>query len=206
MVDTIAAFRKAGRDRQAAELLKLFCGHADAVVATGTCLPPHEVNYEQTIVGPATLILLEAYLCTRDERYLRCVKEFLPLLEAFNGRQPDHHLNDIAIRHWDGYWFGRQRLWGDTFPHHWSALTGWVFYRHWQATGDESYRQRGRAILLNNLSAFRSDGRASCAYLYPDMVNGNPARCRDSLANDQDWAMVFLLLAARLDPDFTKCW
>jgi hypothetical protein len=70
----------------------------------------------------------------------------------------------------------------------------------------QSYRRRGRAILLNHLSAFRPDGRASCAYLYPDMVNGNPARCRDSLANDQDWAMVFLLLAARLDPDFTTCW
>jgi hypothetical protein len=202
MFDTISAFRQAGRDRQAAELLKLFCGHADAVVATGTHLPPHEVNYEQTIVGPATLIPIEAYLCTRDARYLRCVEEFLPLLEAFNGRQPDHHLNDIAIRHWDGYWFGRQRLWGDTFPHHWSALTGWVFYRYWQATGDESYRRRGREILLNNLSAFRPDGRASCAYIYPDMINGNPARCRDSLANDQDWALVFLLLATRVDPEF----
>jgi hypothetical protein len=108
----------------------------------------------------------------------------------------------IAIRHWDGYWFGRQRLWGDTFPHHWSALTGWAFYRYWQATGDESYRRRGREILLNNLSAFRPDGRASCAYIYPDMINGNPARCRDSLANDQDWALMFLLLAARVDPEF----
>lgn len=34
------------------------------------------------------------------------------------------------------------------------------------------------------------------------MVNGNPARGWDPLANDQDWALVFLLLAARLDPEF----
>jgi hypothetical protein len=34
------------------------------------------------------------------------------------------------------------------------------------------------------------------------MINGNPARCRDSLANDQDWALVFLLLATRVDPEF----
>ena len=202
MVDTVVAFRAAGRQRQATELLKLFCGHADQIVATGTRIPAHEVNYEQSIIGPATLIPLEAYLLTRDEKYLRCAQEFLPLLEAFNGRQPDHQLNDIAIRHWDGFWFGRLKMWGDTFPHYWSALTGWVFYRYWQATGNESYRQRGREILLNNLSTFRPDGSASCAYIYPDAVNGNSGRLRDPLANDQDWALVFLMQAARIDPAF----
>ena len=49
-------------------------------------------------------------------------------------------------------------IWGDTSPHYWSALTGWAFYRYWQATGDESYQQRAKGILLGNLSAF-SDGR-----------------------------------------------
>ncbi|MEI8063108.1 MAG: hypothetical protein WCH84_03485 [Verrucomicrobiota bacterium] len=204
MVDAVETFRAAGRNREATELLRLFCEHADRVVATGTRIPAHEVNYEQSIIGPATLIPLEAYLLTREEKYLQCAREFLPLLEAFNGRQPDHHLHDIGIRHWDGFWFGRQRLWGDTFPHYWSAVTGWVFYRYWQATGDESYRQRGREILLNNLSAFRPDGSASCAFIYPDAVNGNPAHCWDSLANDQDWALVFLLQAARLDPAFVS--
>ena len=204
MVDAVGAFRAAGRHRQAAELLQLFCGHADQIVATGTRIPAHEVNYEQSIIGPATLIPLEAYLLTRDKKYLRCVREFLPLLEAFNGRQPDHRLNDIGIRHWDGFWFGRLKMWGDTFPHYWSAVTGWVFYRYWQATGLESYRQRGREILLNNLSTFRPDGSATCAYIYPDAVNGNSGRLRDPLANDQDWALVFLLQAARLDPDFVR--
>ena len=204
MVDAVEAFRAAGRKREATELLRRFCEHADRIVTTGTRIPAHEVNYEQSIIGPATLIPLEAYLLTRDEKYLRCAKDFLSLLEAFNGQQPDHHLHDIAIRHWDGFWFGRQRLWGDTFPHYWSALTGWVFYRYWQATGDESYRQRGREILLNNLSAFRPDGSASCANIYPDAINGNPAHCWDSLANDQDWALVFLLQAARQDPEFER--
>ena len=55
-----------------------------------------------------------------------------------------------------------------------------------------------------NLSAFKPDGSASCAYLYPDAVNGNPGRCWDPLANDQDWALVFLLQAAAIDPDFEK--
>lgn len=202
MLDTVNGFRAARRMDQADELLGLFRGHADRIADVGADIPAHEVNYEQTIIGPATLIPLEVYMLTQDERYLRCAQAFLPMLDAFNGRQPDHHLNDIAIRHWDGFWFGRLRMWGDTFPHYWSALTGWVFYRYWQATGSQEHRRRGREILLNNLSAFRPDGSASCAYLYPDAVNGNPARCWDPLANDQDWALVFVLMAARIDPDF----
>jgi hypothetical protein len=144
--------------------------------------------------------LLECYQLTGEERYLACAKQVMPALEAFGGRQPDHRLNDIAIRHWDGYWFGKREAWGDTFPHYWSATTGWAFYRYWQATGDENYLHRGREILMNNLSSFRPDGSATCAYLYPDVVNGEPGRFADPLANDQDWALVLLMQAARIDP------
>jgi hypothetical protein len=72
--------------------------------------------------------------------------------------------------------------------------------RYWQATGDENYCRRGREILMNNLSAFRADGSARSIYIYPDAVNGNPMRRWDPLANDQDWALVFLMQAAQLDP------
>jgi len=204
MVDTVDTFKAAGREREAALLTADFLRHGDRVVQAGLKLPPHEVNYEQTIVGPAVLIALECYLLTREARYLDGARQLLPALDAFNGRQPDHHLYDIAIRHWDGFWFGGRRTWGDTFPHYWSAASGWAFYRYWQATGDETYRRRGREILLNNLSAFRADGSACCVYIYPDAVNGNPGRFWDPLANDQDWAMVFLMQAARLDPKFVS--
>jgi hypothetical protein len=53
---------------------------------------------------------------------------------------------------------------------------------------------------MNNLSAFRADGSARAIYIYPDAVNGNPMRRWDPLANDQDWALVFLMQAAWLDP------
>ena len=207
LLDAVETFLAAGREQYAMTLRADFLRHGDRVVSTGLQIPPHEVNYEQTILGPAVTIALECFLLTRDERYLDGARQVLPALEAFNGRQPDHHLHEIAIRHWDGFWFGGKRMWGDTFPHYWSALTGWAFYRFWQATGDESYRRRGRAILLNNLSAFSNDGSARCVYIYPDAVNGNPARCWDPLANDQDWALVFLLQAAALDPAFVRdCW
>ena len=200
MYRAVETFTAAGRASEAAELRADFLQHGDQVVATGLKLPPSEVNYEQTIVAPAVLIALECYLLTRDARYLDGARELLPALEAFNGRQPDHHLHDIAIRHWDGFWFGGKQMWGDTFPHYWSAASGWAFYRYWQATGEEAYRRRGRDMLLNNLSAFRPDGSARCVYIYPDAVNGNPGRRWDPLANDQDWALVFLLHAAELDP------
>ncbi|OPZ87107.1 MAG: hypothetical protein BWY76_00630 [bacterium ADurb.Bin429] len=200
MLDAVQTFTAAGRPEDATELQSHFLRHGDRVIAAGLHVPPHEVRYEQTIIGPATIIALECYLLTGEVRYLDGACRLLPALEAFSGRQPDHHLHEIAIRHWDGYWFGARRMWGDTFPHHWSAATGWAYYRYWQATGDERYRQRGRAVLLNNLSAFSADGSASCAYIYPDAVNGNAGRFWEALANDQDWALVFLLQAAALDP------
>lgn len=43
------------------------------------------------------------------------------------------------------------------------------------------------------LNMFMSDGSASCAYVYPASVNGAPAGYYDPYANDQDWAMYFML-------------
>ena len=90
--------------------------------------PAHEVNYEQSIVAPATNILLQTYIVTNETKYLDAAKIQLDVLELFNGLQPDYHLYETAIRHWDGYWFGKRRLYGDTFPHYWSALTGCLLY------------------------------------------------------------------------------
>ena len=136
-------------------------------------------------------------MVTGEESYLAHVRNMMPVLEAFEGRQPDHHLNGIAIRHWDGFWFGRRRLWGDTFPHYWSSTSGMVYHLYAKATGDRDYSRRAQNTLRNNLSLFTPAGRASCAYLYPDSINGEPGRLADELANDQDWALVYNLLAER---------
>lgn len=97
--------------------------------------PPFEVNYEQSIVAPAANILLQLYLLTREEKYLEDGKKQLQILELFNGHQPDYHLYETAIRHWDGYWFGKNRMYGDTFPHYWSGLTGNCFALMYVITG-----------------------------------------------------------------------
>ncbi len=73
--------------------------------------PASEVNYEQAIVAPSVMFLLQLYMETGRQKYLDGAKIQMPVLEAFNGKQPSYHLNEIAVRHWDGYWFGKREMW-----------------------------------------------------------------------------------------------
>ena len=170
-----------------------FLHHADYLAANGTDYPALEVNYEQSIVAPAADILLQAYKLTGVQSYLVSARKQLDVLELFNGIQPSYHLREVAIRHWDGYWFGKRKLYGDTFPHYWSALTG-LALRDWgRMTGDVASQQRGEDSLRAVLSLLDADGRAHCAYVYPITVNGASARGADPYANDQDWGLYFAL-------------
>ena len=103
----------------------------------------------------------------------------------------------MPIRHWDGYWFGALRMWGDVFPHYWSVLSA-ATYLAWPdgllpEAETTQLRRAGYAILRANLASFGADGSASCAFVYPSCVNGQPAHVADPLANDQDWALVYAL-------------
>mgnify|MGYP004526574347 FL=1 len=111
------------------------------------------------------------------------------MLDLFNGQQPDYHLYEVAIRHWDGYWFGKTRLYGDTFPHYWSAETGRVFRRYARLTGDQKFAKKAEDSLRGVLSMFFEDGTATCAYLFPYSVNGQRGQFADAYANDQDWGL-----------------
>ena len=53
----------------------------------------------------------------------------------------------------------------------------------------------------NHLASFGPDGSASCAFVYPSCVNGQPAHVADPLANDQDWALVYALRYGLGPPD-----
>lgn len=159
----------------------------------GLNYPAHEVNYEQSIVAPVVQYLAQMYLLTKNPEYLEHLKIQMPVMEAFNGFQPSVHLNDIAIRHWDGYWFGKSEMYGDVFPHYWSTITASAFHFYSLCTGDESWQRRAENIVDNNLCLFMPDGKASCAYLYPRRVDGKPAKFYDAYANDQDWALAYYL-------------
>ncbi len=116
------ALRGEGCTAELSEAVEQFARHAGVIAATGTRYPPHEVNYEQSIVAPAADILLQTHLLTGDPTLFAAAEEQLRVLDQFHGLQPDHHLHDVAVRHWDGYWFGKRQLYGDTFTHYWSGL------------------------------------------------------------------------------------
>lgn len=78
-------------------------------------------------------------------------------------------------------------------PHYWSILTADVFAYYARCTGNQTYAERAKNILLNNLCLFAEDGSASCAYIYPNRANGEKTGLFDPMANDQDWALAFYL-------------
>lgn len=170
-----------------------FIHHAEHIAKTGLNYPSSEVNYEQSIVAPAADILFKAYLLTNDKKYLDAAKKQLDVLELFNGLQPDYHLYEVAIRHWDGYWFGKKKMYGDTFPHYWSALTANVYRAYAEITGSDEYMKKAESSYRGVMSMFMPDGSAHCAYVYPVTVNGNEAKYYDAYANDQDWGLYFML-------------
>lgn len=176
------------------QLLSDYQRIGEVYLKNGTSYPKHEVNYEQSIVAPAVMVLSQLYLVTKDSRYLDEAKKQLSLLEAFSGSQPSYHLNEISIRHWDGYWFGKREMWGDVFPHYWSTLSAAAYHYYYMCTGDKSYQKRAENIVRNNLCLFFENGEASCAYMYPNRVNDENAKFYDPFANDQDWALVYYLL------------
>lgn len=185
--------KKAGEQEDLKTVKDLFRCHADQLIEIGTAYPASEVNYEQSIVQPAAEVILQVYEVTGEEKYLRGAEQQIAVLELFDGQQPDYHLHEIAIRHWDGYWFGKRRVFGDTFPHYWSAENGRTFKRYARLTGNEEYNIRGEHSLRGVLSMFFEDGTATCAYLYPYSVNGQKTDFADPYANDQDWGLCMNL-------------
>ena len=203
-LDLAAALRAGRRDEEAAAVDGLLRGHARASIATGDDLPAHEVNYEQSMVAPLLEILCAARAVTTDQdeqaELDAAIAHRLPWLLAFGGPQPHARLRDIAIRHWDGYWFGREMLWGDTFPHHWSALTANVLLMLPDPVAAAYEREHGeppsakaRRIHAANLIDFAPDGTATAAFVFPSCVSGRAAHRADPLANDQDWALYWPL-------------
>ena len=83
--DLIEVFRANGLGFESEKLQANFLAHVEKIVERGVNYPKHEVNYEQTIVTPAVSFILDAYLLTKDERYLKAIQPHLNALERFDG-------------------------------------------------------------------------------------------------------------------------
>ncbi len=186
------ALKSAGLTSELDEILPMFDKHVETIVKNGTNYPPHEVNFEQTIVTPAVSILLDKYQLSGDKFYLEETKKHLEILGKFDGAAPDPRLDKIPIRFWDDYWFGKSALFGDTL-HYWSVLSGFCFYLYGKISGKDTFVEYGRQCVMNCTYLFKEDGSASCAYLYPKKVNGARGAHFDTFANDQDFALYFMI-------------
>lgn len=191
--EPVEALRKAGFITEADELLDCAIRHTAVIIANGTDYPKHEVDYEQTISAPAVTFLLALYRLTGDKAYIEYAEPHLELLERFNGFAPDYHLNEVAIRHWDDYWFGKSKMFGDTFPHYWSVLSGWAYNLYADSISSDKYYKLAEKSARNCLCLFMPDGSASCAYIYPYMINDKMGRFFDGWANDQDFALYYAI-------------
>lgn len=200
--EVIAMIRDAGRDVTA--LKAAHRRHIDTLLANGVNYPPHEVQFEQTIVCPA-LSLLENYwlYLEKDPKVRAAIDEHLAILRRFDGDQPDHLAGGVPIRHWDGYWFGKLHSYGDTL-HYWSALSANAYVLYAKISGDDRWRERAERCFRNVLYLYRPDGTAACAYYRPYRMtmtdkDGNdqlaPVRGErhDPWANDQDFGLYFVL-------------
>ncbi len=202
--------QRAGLKEEAEEVYGLFNEHVHTIVKNGVVYPPHEVNFEQTIVTPAVSFLLDKYLISKEDFYLREAEKHLKILRKFDGKQPHYRLNTIPIRFWDDYWFGKNGIYGDVFPHYWSTLSGYGYYLYWKATGKEESLILAENCLKNCLCNIFANGRATCAYIFPACVKGTAhlrgkeewkkelidqrkGQFSDAFANDQDFGLYFLM-------------
>ena len=187
------ALEAKGRNEEANNIRQCFVQHADYIKNVHYAYPSHEVSYEQSIVAAGVNLLLQVYELTGNAKYLEEAKSQFCVLDTFNFIQPDYHLYENSIRHWDGYWFGKYQLLGDTYPHYWSALSGNAMFDLFRFTGDKQFFKRSEHSIRGVLSLFGDGGRASCAMIFPCTVNGKNAKCYDPYANDQDWGLYFAL-------------
>ncbi len=195
----VNSLRDAGMNKEADAMFAHFKKTADIYVERGGDYPKQEVDYEQSIVAPAAMHLMDMYLLTKDTKWLDGAKIQLKHLEAFDGKQPHYRLQDVAIRHWDAFWFGKRRIWGDTFPHYWICLSSMAYSMYADASGDDEYRKKAENGIRSCLSLFYGNGRATCAYVFPNKVDGFPCKIADEFANDQDWSLAFYLMVTNRD-------
>ena len=191
-----AQLRAAGRDAEAGRLEGHVVASAEHFLSLGRNLPDHEVAYEQSIAAPLVNLLIEAHRLTGEERFLDGVRMTLPWLLAFGGPQPTVRLHGIGIRHWDGYWFGIDRQFGDVFPHYWSALTATALARLPRELRDDGTDALALAILRANMANINPDGSGTCAFVYPSSVDGRAMHRPDPLSNDQYWALALWMRLA----------
>ncbi len=192
--NAILCLRDAGMSEEEAELLALYKQNAEHIMTHGTNYPQLEVKFEDNIVVPAAMLLLDMYELTGEEKYKNEAKKHIILHDAFSAPQPDCNMYEVAIHHWDDFWFGKRKVYGDTYPHYWSTAGSLLYMRAGKIYNDDSMIMKARAGMRASLACFREDGSATCAIVTPFKCNNHIGDFEDPYANDQDWALYHYMI------------
>ncbi len=203
------ALQETGEEELYDRLYRAFVAHADSIIRRAGRAISHEVTCANGMVSAMVEYLSQVYLLTKETKYLKAAREIFKSADTFVGDQPDYRLNSIAVRNWDGFWFGKSKLFGDTFPQWLSSLSGLMYEWYGRATG-EDYSGRIENNLRGAMCLYQEDGFAASCYFYPYRIrieDNNqfsekgwyvPGTFRgkrfDSWANDQDWALYYAWL------------
>lgn len=194
LTDTIRVLEDAKLFEEKAILMEYFKTNAEFIIEQGTNYPNFEVNFEDNIVVPAGVVLIQMYELTKDEKYLIEAKKHVKIHDMFVGFQPDARMHGASVHHWDNFWFGKRRMYGDTYPHYWSTAGALLYAYMGKLTDDVSYIGKARSCMRTCLSCFFDDGSATCAIMTPYKVNGMKGEFIDPWANDQDWALYHAIV------------
>ena len=204
--EILGHLKSEGLDTEYRRLREEFLSHADSIYERRTKSTSEEVSCANGMMNLMSTFVAQAYLLTGDRKYLEHIDDLLKISECFYDEQPDHRMFGIALRHWDMYWFGKKKSYGDTYPQWLSALTAQMYYFCDRAMGTDHSRLV-RENLLGNCCVYFEDGFAACGYLYPKRItvfSSRPDHTNsmrplgvwqgerfDEFANDQDWALYY---------------
>lgn len=205
-VDLIANLEKEKLFELKRSVYDSFIAHADSILERGLISNSEEINcLVNEIPNSKACYLAQAFILSGEEKYKAAIQEHIRMAEGLFSFQPDFHLNGISVRHWEGFWFGKSKHHGDTFPQYWSSLNGWMY--DWCKKAGVISAAEYINSLRNNLCLFSPDGSASCLYLYPYSINiyaSHPessggtrpvgkhnGKKYDDWSNDQDLALYY---------------
>lgn len=208
-VRIIECLKKRNKNDLAEKLSRAVIHNADRVLAAGDAMFSEEVSYTQAQFYLKIISLCHAHRLTKNPVYLAASLKLLRNSEAFRGQQPDYHTNNLGVRYWDLFWFGKIRSFGDTMPQWLCALCGEMYFLLGEETGDERYFPVGKNILRNCLCVYDETGFGAAGYLMPRRIEAHssdggvrggiplgtiPGERFDDWANDQDWSLYYAAL------------
>ena len=95
----LPSLKKQGLLQRYNALLEGFLKHADSIAARRTSSTSTEVSCANGMMSMMGVILMNAYLLTKNKKYLAPVSDLADVVSNFYALQPDFHCHGMAVRY-----------------------------------------------------------------------------------------------------------